>query len=283
VPEEVPVTGAAGSTSRPVVSLLTDFGTTEPFVGLVKALILAECPDAALVDLTHELPAYAIEAAGFWIERVHAHFPSGTVHLCVVDPGVGTARRILLAERGGQRFLAPDNGLLSAVAGHPETVVRAIDPGWLEVAGLGRPSPTFHGRDLFAPLAGRLAAGGISPEQMGPVVTDWQRLDWQGLEREPSMIRGRVLFADRFGNLFSNIELESVPDYRAWGVHAGAAPVPWVRTYGEATADTLVALQNSFGVLEIACVGGSAAALTGLEPGAGIELRRPGSAPRPGY
>jgi S-adenosylmethionine hydrolase len=283
VPEEVPVTGAAGDARRPVVSLLTDFGAAEPFVGLVKARILAECPDAALVDLTHELPAYAIEAAGFWIERVHAYFPSGTVHLCVVDPGVGTARRILLAERGGQRFLAPDNGLLSSIAGHPETAVRAIDPGWLELAGLGRPSPTFHGRDLFAPLAGRLAAGGISPEQMGPVVTDWQRLDGDGPERGPFMIRGRVLFADRFGNLFSNIELESLMDYWTWGVHVGGAPVPWVRTYGEAAAGSLVALQNSFGVLEIACVAGSAAALTELKPGASIELRRPGSAPRPGY
>ena len=283
MPQEVPVTGAAGSVRRPVVSLLTDFGVAEPFVGLVKARILAECPAAAIIDLTHELPPYAIDAAAFWIGRVHGYFLPGTVHLCVVDPGVGTARRILLAEQGGQRFLAPDNGLLTPIASQGGAVTRSIDPGWFEAAGLTRPSATFHGRDLFAPLAGRLAAGVVRPEDLGPTVTDWQRLDGSDPEQGESLIRGRILFSDHFGNLFSNIQLESLVDYRSWEVRLPGRVVPWVRTYGEAPGGSLVALENSFGVLEISCVAGSAAAVTGLEPGAVIEIRRRTGFPSPGY
>lgn len=279
----MPVTGAAAAPRRPVVSLLTDFGSAEPFVGLMKARILAECPAAAIVDLTHELPPYAIEAAAFWIGRVHAYFLPGTVHLCVVDPGVGTARRILLAGHGGQHFLAPDNGLLSPIASQAGAVTRSIDPGWFEAAGLGRPSATFHGRDLFAPLAGRLAAGLVRPEELGPTVVDWQRLDPVAPEQGESVIRGRILFSDHFGNLFSNIDLSSLVDYRSWDVQVAGRPVPWVRTYGEAAAGSLVALENSFGVLEISCVAGSAAAMTDLQPGAAIELRRRGVVRRPGY
>jgi len=279
MPEEVQVTGAASAARRPVVSLLTDFGSAEPFVGLVKARVLAECPDAALIDLTHELPPYAIEVAAFWISRVYPYFLPGTVHLCVVDPGVGTARRILLAERGGQYFLAPDNGLLTAIADHPQALVRAVDPAWLVGAGLDRPSATFHGRDVFAPLAGQLAAGAVRPEELGAIVSDWKRLHWPSPELGESIVRGNILFSDHFGNLFSNIELISLQDYRTWEVRAAGRVVPWVRTYGEGSHGSLVALENSFGILEISCVAGSAVAVTGLEAGASIELRRRVAAP----
>ena len=283
MPQDVSVTRPAAGARRPVVSLLTDFGSAEPFVGLMKARVRAECPAAAIIDLTHQLPPYAIEVAAFWIGRVHRYFLPGTVHLCVVDPGVGTARRILLVERGGQQFLAPDNGLLTPIASQAEALIRCVEPGWFEAAGLAGPSATFHGRDLFAPLAGRLAAGVVRPEDLGPTVTDWRRLDAPAPEWAESAIRGRILFADNFGNLFSDIEMESLPDYRSWDVHVAGRVVPWVRTYGEAPPGSLVALKNSFGVLEVSCVSGSATAATGLEPGAGVELRRRGTLPRPGY
>jgi S-adenosylmethionine hydrolase len=216
VPEEVPVTGAGAC--RPLVSLLTDFGYSEPFVGLVKAGILAECPEASLVDLTHDLPPFAVGAAAFWIERAFPCFPAGSVHVCVVDPGVGTARRILLVQQGGHLFLAPDNGLLTGVARGEGSVVRAIAPGYLEGSGLGRISATFHGRDVFAPLAGRLASGKTAPEEMGQAVADWQVLGSPVPVTDRNRIVGQILFADRFGNLFSNIETFSLVDKEHWEV-----------------------------------------------------------------
>lgn len=236
---------------RPVVSLLTDFGDSEPFAGLVKARILAGCADAAIVDLTHHIPPFQVEAAAFWIERAFPFFPAGSIHVCVVDPGVGTARRILLAEHAEQFFLAPDNGLLSGIAGLPGAVVRAIDPGYLEATGLGQPSATFHGRDLFAPLAGRLAAGSVSTADLGDPVQDWVRLDVEPREVTPFLVRGRVLFADRFGNLFSNLDGISPANRQEWTVHVDGRPVPWVQTYGDGDPGELVALENSFGVIEI--------------------------------
>lgn len=270
----MPLTAADGSRQRPVVSLLTDFGSSEPFVGLVKARILGCCPEAAIVDLTHELPPFAIEAAAFWIARSFGHFPAGSVHVCVVDPGVGTARRILLVEHAGHCFLAPDNGLLTDIADREGASVRAVESRVLERLGLGRPSATFHGRDLFAPLAGWLADGSIRPESLGDPVQDWLRLDRQPVEISPSRIQGRVLFADRFGNLFSNIEVFSLVSSTKWQVYAGGRAVPWARTYGNGAPGSLVALENAFGVLEIACVGGSAARTLGSGPGARVELRR---------
>jgi S-adenosylmethionine hydrolase len=283
VPEEVPLTGAGAR--RPLVSLLTDFGHTEPFVGLVKARILAACPEASIVDLTHDLPAFGVEVAAFWIERASAHFPPGSLHVCVVDPGVGTARRILLVEQGAQLFLAPDNGLLTGVAGRAGSVVRAISPTYLEAAGLGRPSATFHGRDLFAPLAGWLAAGQATPVDVGEPIADWQTLaiPVPAPARDGARIVGRILFADRFGNLFSNIAALSIANREEWQVLVAGHAVPWVRTYGDAAAGTLVALENSFGVVEIACVGGSAAETVQQGPGAELELRRRIGPDDPGY
>lgn len=266
---------AAGEGRRlPVVSLLTDFGTTEPFVGLVKARILAACPDASIIDLTHELPAYAVEAAAFWIDHSFGFFPTGTVHVCVVDPGVGTARRILVVEHSGQVFLAPDNGLLTRVAERPGTVVRAVDPGYFEAAGIVRPSATFHARDLFAPLAGWLAARTRRPQDVGRLLEDWLRLEVPRPTVTPDSIRGRILFSDHFGNLFSNIEIPSHVEREEWQVTAGGRLLPWVRTYGEVPAGTLVALENSFGVVELACVGGSAAKALGIGAGSEIALSR---------
>lgn len=274
MPEEVPLNHAGSAPRWPLVGLLTDFGRSEPFVGLMKARILAACPEASLVDLTHDLPPYGIEAAAFWIDRAFTYFPPGTVHVCVVDPGVGTERRILLGEACGQLFLAPDNGLLAGVASRQGAIVRAVTREALAAMGLGDPSATFHGRDLFAPLAGRLAAGTVLPAALGEPVDDWRRLEAADPVMQDSAIQGRILFADHFGNLFSNLELKALANIEEWSVHAAGRTFPWVRTYGDAPAGTLVALENSFGVIELSCVGDSAARRLGIGAGATVELRR---------
>ena len=276
MPEEVPLSEAGSVPRRPVVGLLTDFGRSEPFVGLMKARILEACPEASLVDLTHELPPYGVEAAAFWIDRSFAYFPPRTVHVCVVDPGVGTERRLLLVEACGQLFLAPDNGLLAGIASKEAAITRAVSGEALEAMGLGAPSATFHGRDLFAPIAGRLAAGTVRPEVLGEAIHDWRHLLPADPVFEDSTIRGRILFSDHFGNLFSNLEIKTPVNTEEWSVHAAGRAFPWVRTYGDAPAGTLVALENSFGVIELSCVGDSASRRLGIGAGAPVELRRRG-------
>ena len=283
MPEEVPLSDAGRGPRRPVVGLLTDFGRSEPFVGLMKARILDACPDAALVDLTHELPPYGVEAAAFWIDRALAYFPGGTVHVCVVDPGVGTDRRILLVEACGQLFLAPDNGLLARVAGREAAIARAVSQAVLGAMGLGAPSATFHGRDLFAPLAGRLAAGTVHPAALGAPIDDWLRVEGGDPGLRDTTLHGRILFQDHFGNLFSNVEIKSPFKTEEWTVHAAGRSFPWVRTYGDAPPGTLVALENSFGVVELSCVGDSAARRLGIEAGAPVELRRRAAPPGRAY
>lgn len=260
--------------ARPVVTLLTDFGTTEPFVGLVKAQVLRACPDAVLVDLTHELPPFSVEAGAFWIERCYGWFPPGTVHVCVVDPGVGTSRRVLLVEQAGQRLLAPDNGLLAGIASQPGAVVRVVEEAFLRASGLPPASATFHGRDLFAPVAGRLASGATMAGEVGPEVADFLRRDDPPVRATQGIIRGSLRFQDRFGNWFSNIEMKALNDWKDWQVLVGERVVPWVRTYGEAPAGCVVALENAFGVIEIARVEGSAADEPWLGAGVEIEVRR---------
>ena len=258
---------ASRETAAPVVALTTDFGSSDPFAGLVKAGILARCPAARVIDLTHSVPAYDVEAGAFWIERFYRYLPRGTIHVCVVDPGVGTARRILLVEQAGQLFLGPDNGLLSPVAGAEGAVVRGIGQAFLRDAGLGSPSATFHGRDLFAPLAGLLAAGACRPEDVGCPVTDWLRPGWNSPYLSAGQVHGRILIVDHFGNCFSNITSELLPKGKTLVAVVGGEPLPLVRTYGDRPPGSLVAVINSFGVLEVACVAGHASDRLGLKPG----------------
>lgn len=264
--------GGGPSPVPPLISLLTDFGLTDPFVGQVKARILATCPWARIVDLTHAVPAFSVEAAAFWIEKSYVHFPPGTVHVCVVDPGVGTGRRILLVEYQGQIFLAPDNGLLAGIAARPGASTRTVSTQFLASAGLSGASATFHGRDLFAPLAAMLAAGQAAPGDVAELVTDWCHSGWTAAARRGQRIHGRIILVDNFGNYFSNIESISLFDCKKPSVLLGDQRLPWARTYGDCATGTLLALVNSFGVVEVACVGGRAVDLLGLEPGAAIEV-----------
>jgi len=261
-----------GEAPSGIVSLTTDFGLTEPFVGLVKAKVLASCPGARIVDLTHGIPAFSTEAAAFWVERSCHDFPPGTLHLVIVDPGVGTDRRILAIHVDGQFFLGPDNGVLAPAAARAGARVRAIEMGSLEALGLGQPSPTFHGRDVFAPLAGALASGSLPFVELGSPCRDWARPNWPGVERTASRVRGRVLLVDSFGNCFSNIDAISIVPYEVRSVTFGTHRLPWVRTYGDRPAGSDVALINAFGVLEAARVQGNASLSLGIAVGTAVEV-----------
>lgn len=264
----------ARMTPARVVTFTTDFGTHDPFVGLMKTQVLARCASAHLVDLTHEVPPYRPAAAAFWMERVHRWCPAGTVHVAVVDPGVGTARRLLAVAAHGQTFLAPDNGLLSGVLSATGAVAHAIDAAAIARFGLGRPSATFHGRDVLAPLAGELAAGRAAAPDLGPRIHDAASDPTRTVP--PSLEGGRapgtVVWIDRYGNAFTTLPealLEGVGDPF---VRVAGRDVPVVRTYGAAVPGTLVALANSFGVLEVAVTQGSAAEALQLTIGAPVEL-----------
>src|SRR5574342_263363 len=192
-------TGPGGAADRrPVVSLLTDFGHQDPFVGIMKGVILRLCPEAALVDLCHETPAYNILGGSFLLHSALRFFPTGTIHVAVVDPGVGGPRRPIVARIDDQIFVAPDNGLLS----YP--MARGTLQGGRVVTAreylLHPVSATFHGRDVFAPVAGHLARG-LPVERVGPEIADPVRLEIPRPERDASgAILGVVLWVDGFGN-----------------------------------------------------------------------------------
>lgn len=251
-----------------IVSLLTDFGGRDPYVGVVKGVLLSEHPALTLVDLCHEVPPQAVEVAGFWLARAYAFFPPGTVHLAVVDPGVGSTRAAIAAEVAGHLFVAPDNGLLSEILGcGGPTSVHRIDAAR---HGLDVPSRTFHARDLFAPVAARLASGKLSLVELGPahepILTRRTRP-----VRDAAGVAGRVLFVDHFGNLITDIPAELV-DARTDEVVLGARRLRLVGTYAEAAPGECVGLVSSFGTLEIAARDGSALGALGLGRGARVEL-----------
>lgn len=257
-----------------VITLTTDFGHKDPFVGVMKGRIYERFAEARIVDLTHEILAHWPAEAGFWLSRSFEYFPRGTVHVAVVDPGVGTSRDILVVEALGHLLLAPDNGLLAPVVARvPGATVRRVDAARLGAFGLGRISATFHGRDIFAPLAAELAAGRVAAAELGPVfqglVPSWVE-DPQAVD---GAINGVVITVDHFGNLISNIESRWIAGLVEPHVYAGNRVLPVRRTYGDARPGEFLALVNSFDVLEIARAEGSAADALGLSRGAPVVVR----------
>lgn len=259
-----------------VIALLTDFGVRDPFVGVMKGVILANFPHARLVDLTHEIEPQDVEAGAFALEGAWRYFAEGTVFVAVVDPGVGSRREVVYGLREGRLFLAPDNGLLSYV-------IRQDDPLYrLDVERFSLPerSTTFHGRDIFAPAAGRLAMG-YPPEHAGSPAERMVRLEHPrpALDRDGSL-RGEVVSIDRFGNAVSTIARE---DLRAFGggsldgleVTIGNRSVGRIlRHYAEGKEGEALALVNSLGHLEVAVRGGSAAAILSIERRAPVSVRK---------
>jgi len=254
----------------PVITLTTDFGLKGPFVGVMKGTILSRCPEARIVDLTHEIPAHWPIEAGFWLARSYRHFPPGTVHVAVVDPGVGTGRSIIAGGRDGHVFLGPDNGLLWPILGANPASCHRLNEAWRQQQGWPNPSSTFHGRDIFAPLAAELAAGRLSVGDIGPPAGELIPSLQEEPEAGPHEVRGTVLAIDNFGNLITNIDAALLAGYRKPEVLAGGRRLALRRTYGDAQPGEFLALINSFGVLEIARAEGSAAESLGLGRGAPV-------------
>jgi S-adenosylmethionine hydrolase len=261
-----------------IVTLTTDFGHKDPFVGVMKGRVLGRCPQARIVDLTHEVTPHWPAEAGFWLGRSYDDFPAGTVHVAVVDPGVGSARGIAIVETERHVFLAPDNGLLAGVLERidrsgGERVLRRLDEAILPALGVQRPSATFHGRDIFAPVAAELAAGRLLPAGLGPQVA---RLV-EGSVSAPVLVAGEVsgsvVTIDHFGNLLTNIDaavIAGLPDPVAW---AGGREIRFGRTYSDVQPGDYLALVNSFGVVEIARAERSASQGLGLARGAPVRIR----------
>ena len=257
-----------------VITITTDFGHQGPFVGVMKGAILRRFPDARLIDLTHEILVHWPAEAGFWLSRSYSYFPPGTVHLAVVDPGVGTARGVLVVEAAGHYFVAPDNGLLAPVVGRAGQAL-IVQVGKTQLAGMGvqRPSATFHGRDIFAPLAAELAAGRCRPEDLGETVSTLTPSWVEDPVVDSRSVGGVVITMDHFGNLITNIDAVLVERFRLPIVHAGNHSFSLHRTYGDTRPGEYLALVNSFGVIEIARAEDSAAEGLGLSRGAPVVVR----------
>lgn len=249
-----------------LITLLTDFGTGDPFVGVMKGVILRRFSAARIVDLGHGVSPQDVVEASFWLERSYRWFPSGAVHVAVVDPSVGSARAAVVGCAEGYLFVAPDNGLLGFL--DPEKAVfRSIDPARL---GLPEPSATFHGRDVFAPVAADLASGQLEFEEVGEEV----ELSAPPVALRPEVdgktLRGTVVAIDHFGNLITNIDGELVGGPGNARVRLGKMERPLARTYSDGAPGDYVAVVNAFGTVEVARRDSNAA--TSLEVERGTEV-----------
>jgi len=256
-----------------IITLTTDFGYRDPFVGQMKGVMLKVHPQAVIVDLTHGIGSHDIEDGGFAIATSCVCFPDGTIHVAVVDPGVGSQRRGVIVQAGKHFFIGPDNGIFSRIileAGTYQAVHLVNERFFLPNGG-----PTFHGRDVFAPAAAWLAKG-KDMRQFGPAVDDLFLSDipQPALNREG--LSGQVIYIDKFGNAITNI-MKGIFDNDkniliGWEWKDGALPVPMVPHYAAAKGDTLHALFNSSGYLELFVNQKSASALHGIRKGDKVSI-----------
>lgn len=258
---------------RPIITLTTDFGLSDHFVGTMKGVILGICPEAQIVDVSHDVGAFGINEGAYLVAQAYRYFPPGTVHVVVVDPGVGTSRRPLLAEAASQRFVAPDNGVLSFIYAREKHKVRWITA---EKYFLKSVSQTFHGRDVFAPAGAHLARG-VTPAKLGKPITDYMRLH---IEKPVRTARrgwtGAVLKIDRFGNLITNFPADEFPELnkRPFEMLVGLQTVErMAQSYAECGPGELFVIVGSSGYLEVSSSQASAAKMLGCGVGAPVELR----------
>ena len=259
--------------ARPTIAFLTDFGTRDHYVGAMKGAALTVCPDATLVDITHDIDPQDVLGGALELAAAFPYFPRGTVFVAVVDPGVGSARRGIAAAAAGYFFVAPDNGLLTLPLRRPGTQVVSLTNSCYARDVVSR---TFEGRDRFAPAAAWLARG-TSLQELGEAVRDPVLIGIPEPRVDSDVLRGEVLRADRFGNLITNIDRATLDGFAAGGrVHTAVGSrvdIPLVGTYAESHGD-LCALIGSSGWLEIAVGGGSAEALLAAARGAPVVVRR---------
>jgi len=257
----------------PIITLLTDFGAGSGYPAQMKGVILGQCPEAHLVDLSHDVPPFQVLVGQCLLRDCVNAFPVGTIHLTVVDPGVGTARKGLVVVGGerapGQLFVGPDNGLLSPFM-RGGSVFEMANPE-LRRAHV---SPTFHGRDVFAPAAAHLACG-VPPDQFGPPVEAPVKLLPPRVRHEGGAVVGEVIFVDHFGNLVSNLSVEDLPpvERRELQVSVGGRTLQGIpHTFGEVTPGTLLAVIGSSGFVEVAIREDSAVRVLGLDDPAGMPV-----------
>ena len=260
---------------RPVIALLSDFGTRDHYAGTMRGVMIGICPDLTLVDITHEITPHDVVEGALQLAASYRYFPAGTIFLAIVDPGVGSPRRGIAAEAGDYRFVAPDNGVLTAVFREvpPKRVVELTERRY------ARPtvSRTFEGRDRFAPAAAWLAKG-IQLSALGRPVTNYHQIEIPQADVNETRLAGVVMLVDRFGNLVTNIDRRTFETFThgqpvALQV-AGHAVAGVVATYADIRAGEVCALFGSTEHLEFAVNGGSAAAALDVTRGAGVEIRR---------
>ena len=253
-----------------IVTLLTDFGTRDPFVAVMKGVILSHEKRLRVVDVTHDIPRHAIADAAFWLAQSYPWFPPGTVHVAVVDPGVGSARVAVAVRAGGHVFVGPDNGTFELVARRArEFEARLLSPARL---GLPSPSRTFHGRDVFAPVGAALASGALGFADVGPLRELSVTRLVPDTELVGASVRGVVVVVDHFGNLITNLPAAAFPQGNASRVTLGGHSLALVAAYSEVALGEPGAVIGSFGTLEIFVREGSAAALFALGRGAAVSV-----------
>jgi len=258
---------------RQLVTLLTDFGLADPYAAAMKGVILSLCPGANIVDVSHEVPPQDVLAGAMVLAQSAPYFPPETLHVVVVDPGVGTDRRILVAKLAGQMVLAPDNGVITLLTERLrlDAIIVVRNPRYLP-SGASR---TFHGRDVFAPIAGHIL-NGLDINSLGPQPDSYKLLDLPQPDLKEQDISGQVIYVDRFGNLVSNITerlvRESFPDLEAVTITCAGRPIGGLTgTYGFADPGELLALFDSMGYVEVAVNGGRACDALGA--GVGAEMK----------
>ena len=250
-----------------IISLLTDFGTQDGFVGIMKGVIVGINPAASIIDLSHEVPPQDILTGALILRSAVAFFPPGTIHVAVIDPGVGSDRRAILVETATSLLVGPDNGLLSLAA--PSDSVQRVIHLTNRHYFLPHVSQTFHGRDVFAPVAAHVSRG-VPVEDCGPSVTSMEQLTLPAVDRDTAQIAGRAIAIDRFGNIVTNITAADLLPFSMGRLSVSIGPVQihgLASTYASVPVGAVTALINSWGLLEIAVRNGSAAQQLGVQRG----------------
>ena len=258
---------------KPFLTLTTDFGLADHYVGTMKGVILDICPQVRMVDITHDVTPFDVAEGAYTIAQAYRYFPRNTVHVVVVDPGVGTSRRPILMEAAGQYFIAPDNGVLSMIYSREKHKIRLLENHRYFRKNI---SNTFHGRDIFAPAAAHLCAG-VTPGRMGKPIDDYLRPSFEKpLRSGKHTWNGRILKIDRFGNIVTNFHVEDFPKLEQRDFILAIGPCETsvlARNYAESGPGELFAIVGSSGYLEVSVSQGSAAKQIGCGPGAAAEMR----------
>ncbi|HEY3304545.1 MAG TPA: SAM-dependent chlorinase/fluorinase [Candidatus Binatia bacterium] len=255
------------------ITLTTDFGYKDPFVGIMKGVILGINPNARIVDLSHGIAPQDIRGAALVLKHSAPFFPPGTIHVAVVDPGVGTQRRAILIESEGRFFIGPDNGVLTFAV--RENTVGTIMELANESYHLKPKSATFHGRDVFAPVAAHLSLG-AAVHKLGSKLKTYTRLDWPEVMKTEDGIQGEIIYIDNFGNLITNLSEQDLKSLRRKKLAVSLADVTihgLASNYAGAEKGDYAALINSWGLLEISCFNGRAHFRSGADIGDPVHIR----------